>query len=81
MAADLSLDNVITSIKEMAELIGPNIYLQALVIAVAFVVLGKMWQCLPRRAYDGKLGAIVASVPNGTNAHVYKMQASRNIRR
>ena len=26
----------------MAELIGPNVYLQALVIAVAFVALGKI---------------------------------------
>ncbi len=36
------LENVITEIKGLAELIGPNIYLQALVIAVAFVVLGKI---------------------------------------
>ncbi len=36
------MDNAIDEVQRLAELIGPNAYLQALVIAIAFIILGKI---------------------------------------
>ena len=36
------MENTVTEIKRLAELIGPNAYMQALVIAIAFILIGKV---------------------------------------
>jgi MscS family membrane protein len=46
----------IEEIQKLAELIGPNVYLQALVIAIAFVVLGKLADWIVTRAI-GKIAS------------------------
>lgn len=51
-----ALTNFIAEIQKLAELIGPNIYLQALVIAIAFVVLGKLADWIVTRAI-GKIAS------------------------
>ena len=38
----MSISELIEKVQELAELIGPNVYLQALMIAFAFVVIGKI---------------------------------------
>jgi small-conductance mechanosensitive channel len=44
------LDNAIEEIRQLAELIGPNVYLQALVIAAAFILVGKIADWILSRA-------------------------------
>lgn len=44
------MTDFIAEIQKLAELIGPNVYLQALVIAIAFVVLGKLADWIVTRA-------------------------------
>jgi small-conductance mechanosensitive channel len=48
------LDNTLQQVKQLAELIGPNVYLQALVIAFAFIAVGKIADWIISRAV-GKL--------------------------
>ena len=44
------MDKALEEIKQLAELIGPNIYLQALVIAAAFILVGKIADWILSRA-------------------------------
>jgi small-conductance mechanosensitive channel len=44
------LDKAIEEVKQLAELIGPNVYLQALVIATAFILVGKIADWILSRA-------------------------------
>lgn len=48
------MNSILEKVQQLAELIGPNIYLQALVIAVAFVAFGKIADWVLSRAL-GKL--------------------------
>ena len=48
------MNESIAKVQELAELIGPNVYLQALVIAVAFILFGKVAEWVLTRAI-GKL--------------------------
>lgn len=48
------MNNILEKVQQLAELIGPNIYLQALVIAVTFVAFGKVADWVLTRAL-GKL--------------------------
>jgi small-conductance mechanosensitive channel len=50
------MTDFIAEIQKLAELIGPNVYLQALVIAIAFVVLGKLADWIVTRAI-GKIAS------------------------
>ena len=50
------MDKAAEEIKQLAELIGPNAYLQALVIAVAFILIGKVADWILSRAI-GKIAS------------------------
>lgn len=50
------MDKAVEEIKQLAELIGPNAYLQALVIAVAFILIGKVADWILSRAI-GKIAS------------------------
>jgi len=45
-----TLDKAINQVKQLAELIGPNVYLQALVIAIVFILAGKVADWILSRA-------------------------------
>ena len=48
------MEDTIQQVKQLAELIGPNVYLQALAIAVTFIAVGKVADWIISRAF-GKL--------------------------
>ena len=49
-------DDVITRVQQFAEIIGPNVYLQAAVIALVFILIGKIADFILARAV-GRLAA------------------------